>query len=46
VAVDPTFGQFPADASHIRFSGRLPAGDAEMVRLIGSPSLGVVSEEE
>jgi len=46
VAVDPTFGQFPADASHIRFTNNLPAGDIEMVRLIGNPLLGVVSEEE
>lgn len=35
VAVDPTFGQFPADASHIRFlEGDLGRG-SEIIRLVG-----------
>ena len=46
VSVDPTFGQVPADAAHIRFTNDLPAGDIEMVQLIGSPQLGAVSDEE
>ncbi len=46
VTVDPTFGQFPADASHIRFTSHLPAGDLAMVRLIGRPMLSVISAQE
>lgn len=35
LAVDPTFGQFPADASHIRFlEGDLSRG-SEIIRLVG-----------
>jgi transglutaminase-like putative cysteine protease len=42
VAVDPTFGQFPADAGHLRFQlgGLLP--QAELLRLVGNLKLDVV----
>src|SRR3989337_704350 len=36
VAVDPTFGQYPADASHIRFVIGGLAQQVEIVRLIGN----------
>ena len=42
VAVDPTFGQFPADASHLRFTVGGLARQAELIRLIGRLSLDVV----
>ncbi|HYC51736.1 MAG TPA: transglutaminase-like domain-containing protein [Gemmatimonadaceae bacterium] len=42
VAVDPTFGQFPADAAHLRFvSGGLERQD-ELTRLPGSLSIDVL----
>jgi transglutaminase-like putative cysteine protease len=44
VAVDPTFGQFPADASHLRFTIGGLARQAELIRLIGRLSLDVVDE--
>ena len=42
VAVDPTFGQFPADASHLRFVVGGLARQVELVRLIGQLRLTVV----
>ncbi len=42
VATDPTFGQFPADASHLRFTIGGLARQAELIRLIGRLSLDVV----
>jgi transglutaminase-like putative cysteine protease len=42
VAVDPTFGQFPADASHLRFTIGGLARQVELIRLIGHLSLDVV----
>lgn len=36
VAVDPTFGQFPADASHLRFVVGGLARQTELLRLIGA----------
>ncbi|MCZ6916219.1 MAG: transglutaminase-like domain-containing protein [Gemmatimonadetes bacterium] len=42
VAVDPTFGQFPADASHLRFTIGGLARQVELIRLIGRLSLEVV----
>jgi hypothetical protein len=42
VAVDPTFGQFPADASHLRFTIGGLARQAELIRLIGRLSLDIV----
>jgi transglutaminase-like putative cysteine protease len=45
VAVDPTFGQFPADASHLRFTIGGLARQVELVRLIGHLELDVVRTE-
>jgi len=45
VAVDPTFGQFPADAAHLRFVIGGLARQVELVRLIGRLQLTVVSSE-
>ena len=42
VAVDPTFGQFPADASHLRFTIGGLARQVELIRLIGQLRLDVV----
>jgi transglutaminase-like putative cysteine protease len=42
VAVDPTFGEFPADAAHLRFvTGGLDR-QAELLRLIGNLEVDVV----
>ena len=43
VAVDPTFGEFPADAAHIRFVNGGLARQAELLRLIGNLKLDVVA---
>ncbi len=45
VAVDPTFGQFPADASHIRFTVGGLARQVELVRFIGRLQLDVIVAE-
>ena len=45
VAVDPTFGQFPADAAHLRFVIGGLARQVELIRLIGRLRLDVVSSE-
>ena len=42
VAVDPTFGQFPADASHLRFVIGGLARQLELLRLIGRVHVAVV----
>jgi transglutaminase-like putative cysteine protease len=42
VAVDPTFGQLPADASHIRFVIGGLAQQVEIVRLIGNLHIEVL----
>jgi hypothetical protein len=42
VAVDPTFGQFPADAAHLRFVVGGLARQAELFRLIGNLKIQVV----
>jgi hypothetical protein len=42
VAVDPTFGEFPADASHLRFVSGGLARQAELLRLIGTLSITVI----
>lgn len=41
VAVDPTLGQFPADASHLRFLTGGLARQVELIRLIGRLQLEV-----
>ncbi|GIW51708.1 MAG: hypothetical protein KatS3mg081_1063 [Gemmatimonadales bacterium] len=43
VAVDPTFGQFPADAAHLRFVVGGLARQVELVRLIGRIELEVLN---
>ena len=42
VAVDPTFGQWPADAAHIRFVVGGLAQQVEIVRLIGNLDIEVL----
>ena len=43
VAVDPTFGQFPADAAHLRLTvGGLPR-QTELLRLMGNLQIDVLS---
>ena len=42
VAVDPTFGQTPADAAHIRFVIGGLAQQVEIVRLIGRLDIEVL----
>lgn len=44
VAVDPTFGQYPADASHIRFVIGGLAQQVEIVRLIGNLGIEVLGQ--
>jgi transglutaminase-like putative cysteine protease len=39
VAVDPTLGQYPADASHLRFLVGGLARQVELIRLIGRLSI-------
>ncbi len=43
VAVDPTFGEFPADAAHLRFVVGGLARQAELVHLIGVLRIQVLS---
>lgn len=43
VAVDPTFGQFPADAAHLRFVQGGLARQAELLRLMGNLHIDVLS---
>ncbi len=43
VAVDPTFGQFPADASHLRFTVGGLARQTELLRLMGALTIDVLS---
>jgi Transglutaminase-like superfamily len=43
VAVDPTFGEFPADAAHLRFVVGGLARQAELVHLIGALRIRVLS---
>ena len=44
VAVDPTFGQYPADAAHIRFVTGGLAQQLEIVRLIGNLDIEVLGQ--
>jgi transglutaminase-like putative cysteine protease len=43
VAVDPTFGQFPADAAHLRFVIGGVARQTELVRLMGNLKIDVLA---
>ncbi len=45
VAVDPTFGEFPADASHLRFVVGGLLRQAELTSLIGALRIDVVSSQ-
>jgi len=42
VAVDPTFGQFPADAAHLRFVSGGLGRQAELLRLVGGLTIDVI----
>jgi hypothetical protein len=42
VAVDPTFGQFPADAAHLRFVTGGLGQQAELLRLVGRLTIDVL----
>jgi hypothetical protein len=42
VAVDPTFGQFPADAGHLRFQLGGLLQQAELLRLVGNLKIDVL----
>jgi transglutaminase-like putative cysteine protease len=42
VAVDPTLGQYPADAAHIRFLVGGLARQVELIRLIGRLKLNII----
>ena len=43
VAIDPTFGQFPADAAHLRFTIGGLGRQAELLRLMGALRIDVLS---
>ena len=43
VAIDPTFGQFPADASHLRFTIGGLGKQAELLRLMGALQIDVLA---
>ncbi len=43
VAVDPTFGQFPADAAHLRFVSGGLTRQGELLRLVGTLRIEVLS---
>ncbi|MEX0691054.1 MAG: transglutaminase-like domain-containing protein [Gemmatimonadales bacterium] len=45
VAVDPTFGQFPADAAHLRFTIGGLARQMELIPLIGRLTLDVLDQQ-
>jgi transglutaminase-like putative cysteine protease len=45
VAVDPTFGQFPADASHLRFVYGGLDRQVELLRLMGTLRIAVLTAE-
>jgi hypothetical protein len=45
VAVDPTFGQFPADAGHLRFVYGGLSRQAELLRLMGTLKIDVIRSE-
>jgi Transglutaminase-like superfamily len=45
VAVDPTFGQFPADAAHLRFTIGGLARQLELAQLFGRLTISVVGVE-
>jgi transglutaminase-like putative cysteine protease len=44
VSVDPTFGEFPADAAHLRFTIGGLGRQAEMIRLMGRLKIDVLRD--
>ncbi|MFQ5702684.1 MAG: transglutaminase family protein [Gemmatimonadales bacterium] len=46
VRVDPTFGQYPADAAHIRFSTGGLARQMELIGLVGQLQLHVIKADQ
>jgi hypothetical protein len=44
--VDPTFGQFPADAAHLRFVIGGVARQTELLRLMGNLKIDVLSTSD
>lgn len=46
VAVDPTFGQFPADAAHLRVTVGGLGRQAELLRLMGALQIDVLSAHQ
>lgn len=46
VAVDPTFGQFPADAAHLRFTTGGVSRQVELLRLMGNLNIAVIDASE
>ncbi|MCH7875542.1 MAG: transglutaminase domain-containing protein [Gemmatimonadetes bacterium] len=46
VPVDPTFGQFPADATHLRFTIGGLASQMELIRLVGRLTIDVLETED
>jgi transglutaminase-like putative cysteine protease len=46
VAVDPTFGQFPADAAHLRFTVGGLGRQADLLRLMGALHIDVLSAHQ
>jgi hypothetical protein len=45
VAVDPTFGQFPADAAHLRFVNGGLTRQTELLRLVGGLTIDVIASK-
>ena len=45
VPVDPTFGQFPADAAHLRFVIGGLLRQADLLRLVGALQIEIVESE-
>jgi len=45
VAVDPTFGQFPADAAHLRFVTGGLARQTELIKLVGNLRIQVLKTQ-
>ena len=45
-ALDPTFGQFPADASHVRFVVGGMARQPDLLRLVGSVKIEITQKTE
>jgi hypothetical protein len=45
IAVDPTFGQFPADAGHLRFVYGGLSRQAELLRLMGTLKIDVIRSQ-